>query len=51
MTEKVSKQIYDNPVSGFNNDYLEYMDDAIGRMDAILEIEKLGGGPNTKTNL
>ena len=43
MTEKVSKQIYDNPVSGLNNDYLEYMDDAIGRMDAILEIEKLGG--------
>ena len=43
MTEKVSKQIYDNPVSGLNNDYLEYMDNAIGRMDAILEIEKLGG--------
>ena len=43
MTEKVSKQIYDNPVAGLNNDYLEYMDDAIGRMDAILEIEKLGG--------
>ena len=43
MTKKVSKQIYDNPVSGLNNDYLEYMDDAIGRMDAILEIEKLGG--------
>ena len=43
MTEKVSKQIYDNPVAGLNNDYLEYMDDAIGRMEAILEIEKLGG--------
>ena len=43
MTEKVSKQIYDNPVAGLNNDYLEYMDNAIGRMDAILEIEKLGG--------
>tara|TARA_Y100000768_G_scaffold188881_1_gene141534 strand:+ start:1134 stop:3221 length:2088 start_codon:yes stop_codon:yes gene_type:complete len=43
MRDKVSKQIYDNPVSGLNNDYLEYMDDAIDRMDAILEIEKLGG--------
>ena len=43
MTEKVSKQIYDNPVSGLSNDYFEYMDNAIGRMDAILEIEKLGG--------
>ena len=43
MTEKARKQIYDNPVPGLNNDYLEYMDDAIGRMDAILEIEKLGG--------
>ena len=43
MTEKVSKQIYDNPVAGISNDYLEYMDDAVGRMDAILEIEKLGG--------
>ena len=43
MKDKVSKQIYDNPVPGMNNDYLEYMDDAIGRMDAILEIERLGG--------
>ena len=43
MTEKVSKQIYDNPAPGLNNDYFEYMDNAIGRMDAILEIEKLGG--------
>ena len=43
MTEKVKNQIYENPVPGLNNDYLEYMDDAIGRMDAILEIEKLGG--------
>ena len=43
MTEKVKNQIYENPVPGLNNDYLEYMDDAIGRMEAILEIEKLGG--------
>ena len=43
MTEKVSKQIYDDPNQSFNNDYLEYMDDAVGRMDAILEIERLGG--------
>ncbi len=43
MTEKVSKQIYDDPNPRFNNDYLEYMDDAVGRMDAILEIERLGG--------
>ena len=43
MRDKVSKQIYDNPVAGMSNDYLEYMDDAIGRMDAILEIERLGG--------
>ena len=43
MTKKVSKQIYDDPVSGLSNDYFEYMDNAIGRMDAILEIEKLGG--------
>ena len=42
MTEKVSKQIYDDPNPRFNNDYLEYMDDAVGRMDAILEIERLG---------
>ena len=43
MTKKVSKQIYDDPVSGLSNHYFEYMDNAIGRMDAILEIEKLGG--------
>ena len=43
MTDKVRRQIYDNPVSGLNNDYLEYMDDAVGRMDDLLEIEKLGG--------
>ena len=43
MTEKVSKQLYDDPNPRFNNDYLEYMDDAVGRMDAILEIERLGG--------
>jgi len=43
MRDKVAKQIYDNPASGLNNDYLEYMDDAVGRMDDILEIEKLGG--------
>ena len=38
-----AKQIYDEPVPGLNNDYLEYMDDALGRMDDLLEIEKLGG--------
>ena len=43
IRDKVSKQIYDNPVSGLGNEYLEYMDDAIGRMDDLLEIEKLGG--------
>ena len=43
MTEKVSKQIYDDPNPRLNNDYFEYMDNAVGRMDAILEIEKLGG--------
>ena len=43
MTDKVRKQIYDNPVAGLSNDYLEYMDDAVGRMDDLLEIEKLGG--------
>ena len=43
MTDKVRRQIYDNHVSGLNNDYLEYMDDAVGRMDDLLEIEKLGG--------
>ena len=48
MTEKVSKQIYDNPVSGLSNDYLEYMDDAVGRMNDILEIDRLGGDMTPK---
>ena len=43
MRDKVAKQIYDNPVAGLSNDYLEYMDDAVGRMDDIFEIERLGG--------
>ena len=43
MTEKVKKQIYENPVPGLNNEYLEYMDDAIGRMEDLFEIERLGG--------
>ena len=43
IRDKVAKQIYDEPVPGLNNDYLEYMDDALGRMDDLLEIEKLGG--------
>ena len=43
MTEKVKNQIYENPVPGLNNEYLEYMDDAIGRMDMLFEIERLGG--------
>ena len=43
MTEKVRNQIYENPVPGLNNEYLEYMDDAIGRMEDLFEIERLGG--------
>ena len=43
MRDKVAKQIYDEPVPGLNNEYFEYMDDAIGRMDDLLEIERLGG--------
>ena len=43
MTEKVKNQIYENPVSGLSNEYLEYMDDAIGRMEDLFEIERLGG--------
>ena len=43
MTEKVRNQIYENPVSGLSNEYLEYMDDAIGRMEDLFEIERLGG--------
>ena len=43
MSDKVKKQIYDNPVPGMNNDYLEYMDDAIDRMESIFEIYELGG--------
>ena len=43
MRDKVSKQIYDDPNPRLSNDYFEYMDNAIDRMDAILEIEKLGG--------
>jgi hypothetical protein len=43
MTEKVKKQIYQNPVSGLSNDYLEYMDDAVGRMDDVLQIYEMGG--------
>jgi len=42
MKDKVRNQIYgDN--SRFSNDYLEYMDDAVGRVEDILQIEKLGG--------
>ena len=43
MADKVKKQIYDKPVSGLNNDYLEYMDDAIDRMESVFEIYELGG--------
>ena len=43
MRDKVSKQIYDDPNPRLSNDYFEYMDNAIDRMDSILEIEKLGG--------
>ena len=43
MTEKVKKQIYQDPVPGLSNDYLEYMDDAVGRMDDVLQIYEMGG--------
>ena len=43
MTDKVRKQIYDDPNPRLSNDYFEYMDDAVGRMDDIFEIERLGG--------
>ena len=43
MSDKVKKQIYDNPVPGMNNDYLEYMDNAVDRMESIFEIYELGG--------
>ena len=43
MRDKVAKQIYDDPNPRLSNDYFEYMDNAIDRMDAILEIERLGG--------
>ena len=33
MKDKVSKQIYDNPVPGMNNDYLEYMDGKVTVID------------------
>ena len=42
ITKKVRDQIYgDN--ARFSNDYLEYMDDAVARVEDILQIEKLGG--------
>ena len=43
MRDKVARQIYDDPNPRLSNDYFEYMDNAIDRMDRILEIEKLGG--------
>ena len=43
MRDKVARQIYDDPNPRLSNDYFEYMDNAIDRMDAILEIERLGG--------
>ncbi len=43
MTDKIKRQIYDDPVPGLNNDYLEYMDDAIDRMESVFEIYELGG--------
>ena len=48
MTDKIKRQIYDNPVPGLNNDYLEYMDDAIDRMESIFEIYELGGDMTPK---
>jgi hypothetical protein len=42
MTDKVKKQIYKEN-SGLGNEYLEYMDDSVLRMEDLLEIEKLGG--------
>ena len=42
MKDKVRDQIYgDN--ARFSNDYLEYMDDAVARVEDILQIERLGG--------
>ena len=43
MRDKVAKQIYDDPNPRLSNDYFEYMDNAVDRMDDLLEIEKLGG--------
>ena len=43
MRDKVARQIYDDPNPRLSNDYFEYMDNAIDRMDRILEIERLGG--------
>ena len=48
MTEKVRKQIYQDPVPGLSNDYLEYMDDAVGRMDDVLQIYEMGGDMTPK---
>ena len=48
MTDKVRKQIYDNPVAGLSNEYFEYMDDAVGRMDDVLQIYELGGNMTPK---
>jgi len=42
MKDKVRDQIYgDN--ARFSNDYLEYMDDAVARVEDIIQIERLGG--------
>ena len=43
MRDKVAKQIYDDPNPRLSNDYFEYMDNAVDRMDDLLEIERLGG--------
>ena len=48
MTDKIKRQIYDDPVPGLNNDYLEYMDDAIDRMESVFEIYELGGDMTPK---
>ena len=47
ITKKVRDQIYgDN--ARFSNDYLEYMDDAVARVEDILQIERLGGNITPK---
>jgi len=43
MKDKVRNQIYGEGNSRLSNDYLEYMDDAVARVEDIIQIERLGG--------